>query len=57
MAKKETHICHQCYRGMSEFTAKIEEGELFLYACANPACPNYALYQVPIEFLQEEKKD
>ncbi|MFA5532719.1 MAG: hypothetical protein WDA13_03965 [Candidatus Shapirobacteria bacterium] len=42
---------------MSEFTAKIEEGELFLYACANPACPNYALYQVPIEFLQEEKKD
>ncbi|MFA5298703.1 MAG: hypothetical protein WC389_10910 [Lutibacter sp.] len=49
MAKKEKHTCHQCFKEMTEFVAKIEEGELVLYACGNPACPNYALYQVPIE--------
>ena len=50
--KKVKRGCNQCSSEM-ERPWSWHEGIL---CCVNPACPNYALLQIPLEQMPKEKK-
>ena len=43
--------CNQCAKQLKE----VPLAEI-LYCCVNPTCPNYALFQVPLESMPEEEE-
>jgi hypothetical protein len=57
---KEKHSCNQCQSEMQEFESKLDmtNGTLTVgvFACANPACPNYALVQISAQLMPKEDK-
>lgn len=46
---KATMTCNQCIEQMCWVTHQI--------VCTNPACPNYALVQIPLEMMPAEKPE
>ena len=50
---KEKHTCNQCFRQMKFTLAEV--GVVSFYVCTNPDCPNYALVQIPVEFMPKVK--
>lgn len=58
---KSMNTCNMCFKQMEG----IIQGHLSASFCVNPECPNYALYQIPMETMEiepvkkndKEKKD
>ena len=60
--KKVNRSCNQCAGQMWALFAEHVDphymlGDLHIVSvCSNPACPNYALLQIPLEQMPKEKK-
>jgi predicted secreted protein len=62
MEIREMNTCNQCHKELSVetkhyFTGRSNVGYIKNYVCINPACPNYALLQMPAEDMPKEEKD
>ncbi len=52
--EEKTITCNQCSK---EFECHVDIGGKAASVCNNPECPDYALYQVPLEIMPKQEKE